>query len=171
MRRIDGFENYSVTSCGKVYSHNANRFLALHDNGHGYLMINLWKDGVRKNMSVHRLVASAYIPRNISCSEVNHIDGNKKNNNVDNLEWCTHEHNMIHAVKKGLSSRGVKRKNNNSGYVGVHKLKNGKFQAHIKVNGKSKTIGYYNDAIEAAKARDTASIAIHGDTGKLNFNI
>lgn len=70
----------------------------------GYLQVTLYDKVSKKNEKkyVHRLVAQAFIPNpdNLPC--VNHIDGNKQNNRVDNLEWCSYKQNMEHAVKTGL---------------------------------------------------------------------
>ncbi len=69
---------------------------------HGYVWINLWKNGKSKTHSVHRLVAMAFIENPNEFPAVNHIDGNKKNNTVDNLEWCTNSYNQLHASVNGL---------------------------------------------------------------------
>ena len=75
-----------------------------------YLQVLLWKNGRRKMKYLHRLVAETFIPNPENLPEVNHKDGNKSNNCVDNLEWVTHRDNQIHAYKKRLrhdSRRGV----------------------------------------------------------------
>ncbi len=69
----------------------------------GYLRATLRKDGIETFASVHRLVAQAFIPNSNSYDVVNHKDGNKMNNNVSNLEWCTASDNMYHAFKTGLN--------------------------------------------------------------------
>lgn len=70
-----------------------------------YQIINLSKlDGSKRTFSVHRLVMMAFNPiKDMNELEVNHIDGNKKNNKLENLEWCTTSENQIHAFKIGLN--------------------------------------------------------------------
>ena len=68
----------------------------------GYLVAHLSKDNKAKNILVHRLVAESFIPNPNKYPCVNHIDGNKQNNNINNLEWCTHSENDLHAYKIGL---------------------------------------------------------------------
>jgi hypothetical protein len=69
----------------------------------GYKVVNLKVDGEQKNHLVHRLVAEAFIPNPDNKKFVNHIDGNKLNNEVSNLEWCTRSENMKHATEIGLA--------------------------------------------------------------------
>lgn len=73
--------------------------------GTDYQIINLSKlDGSKRTFRVHRLVMMAFNPiENMDELEVNHIDGNKKNNKLENLEWCTASENQIHAFKTGLN--------------------------------------------------------------------
>lgn len=66
----------------------------------GYMRISA---GVHKTQFVHRLVAMTFIPNKNNLPVINHIDGNKKNNFIENLEWCTQRHNMQHAHRTGLS--------------------------------------------------------------------
>ena len=65
----------------------------------GYLVVNLSKDGSNKRYYIHRLVASAFIPNPDNLPEVNHIDENKMNNSVENLEWCNHSYNSNHGTR------------------------------------------------------------------------
>ena len=76
----------------------------------GYLRVTLIKDGKRKKVFVHRLVAEAFIESDTDGLQVNHIDGNKSNNTVGNLEWCTGRENMHHAFDSGLFDEAIKRK-------------------------------------------------------------
>lgn len=71
----------------------------------GYLSVMLYdKNHNRKTILVHRLVASAFISNDMDCPQINHIDGDKTNNNVENLEWCTASYNSKHAFQNGLAS-------------------------------------------------------------------
>lgn len=78
------------------------KILKLYISKKGYLQVNLTKNRQSKTSSVHRLVATAFIQNPKNKPEVNHIDGNKQNNKIDNLEWVTSSENTIHAIKTGL---------------------------------------------------------------------
>jgi len=96
-----GFSSYSVTSSGEVYSHLSERFLKLQDRG--YVQVGLLgDDGIKKNVYVHRLVALVFCDGFSEDKHVNHIDGDKSNNNAWNLEWVTRSENMIHAWQNDL---------------------------------------------------------------------
>lgn len=95
----NGGNQYSKFSCKKKLKE---KFLCFGDNGHGYQFIILYKNKISKNFYVHRLVAEAFIPNPNNLPEVNHKDGNKQNNCVSNLEWCTNGENQKHAYKTGL---------------------------------------------------------------------
>ena len=71
--------------------------LSAHNNGRGYLHVNLCANGTTKHFYVHRLVSLAFVPNPNKWTEVNHKDGNKANNCANNLEWCTAKFNMKHA--------------------------------------------------------------------------
>ncbi len=70
---------------------------------HDYLSVTLCINGNTKRYRLHRLIAIVLIPNPENKPQVNHIDGNKHNNRVDNLEWCTQKYNSIHSLKTGLS--------------------------------------------------------------------
>ena len=72
-----------------------------------YYQVALFKNGKRKNFSVHRLVANEFIPNTENKPFINHIDGNPSNNHVSNLEWCTPKENTIHAWEMGLCKNSL----------------------------------------------------------------
>ena len=107
MKEIEGYEGlYSITSCGKVWSHRRNKFLKPRVQRDGYLLVNLIKDKKQITFQLHRLVAMAYLPnpQNLPC--INHKDENKKNNNINNLEWCDHQYNSKYYFERHAQNTG-----------------------------------------------------------------
>ncbi|MCF0232461.1 MAG: NUMOD4 motif-containing HNH endonuclease [Enterococcus sp.] len=112
-RDIKGYEGlYQVSNLGRVKSldryvrckHNSKAHIkgkikAISKNRYGYCMVGLAKENTYKGFCVHRLVAQAFIPNPQNKREINHIDCNKENNIVKNLEWCSRKENMQHASK------------------------------------------------------------------------
>lgn len=78
----------------------------INDNGKGYKLVCLTVNKVRKNKYIHRLMAEHFIDNPDNKPLVNHIDGNKSNNTISNLEWCTLSENMQHASRTGLLADG-----------------------------------------------------------------
>lgn len=101
---INGFEGlYKISDKGNVYSAKTNKNLSLNRiTKDGYNHVAIRKDGKAHNLKIHRIVAKHFIPNPENKPTVNHIDGNKQNNSVSNLEWATREENMQHAYKLGL---------------------------------------------------------------------
>lgn len=101
---VVGYEGlYQVSNLGRVRNIKRLNILKPHYDGqHRYLQVCLCKNGHPKNLLLHRVVAKTFIPSELDNLEVNHKDGNKTNNNVDNLEWCTRSENLEHAVNNGL---------------------------------------------------------------------
>lgn len=98
-----GFEDYCVTDDGAIYSLKSKKFLNLQYNDNGYVVVTLRKDGKTKTLRIHRLVALMYLRDSyFDGAHVNHIDGDKTNNNVQNLEWVTRQENMRHAYDNDL---------------------------------------------------------------------
>lgn len=99
-----GFERYSITSCGKVWSQTSNRFLTNYSNKKHhdkYFRVFLSDyDKKVKTVKIHRLVAYAFLEKPFGKNHVNHIDGDIYNNHVDNLEWCTPTENNTHSMEK-----------------------------------------------------------------------
>jgi hypothetical protein len=86
---------------GNSYVTKPEVYLKLKENEKGYLKVRLSKNGKAKTYRVHRIVAEAFLENPNNYKEVNHIDENKTNNNVNNLEWCTREQNIEHSIKSG----------------------------------------------------------------------
>lgn len=92
---VGGYEGlYSVTSNGEIYSHITDKFLKPNITRNGYATVQLFKNKIGKRVSIHRLVAKAFIPNPLNKPQVNHKDENKSNNCVSNIEWCTPKENM-----------------------------------------------------------------------------
>ena len=79
------------------------RVLKQPTNSHGYLYVSIHKDGKQRVIQSHELIAKTFLPNPENKPQVNHIDGNKKNNKVDNLEWVTPSENLLHAFRTGLN--------------------------------------------------------------------
>jgi hypothetical protein len=102
MKDIKGYEGlYSITRNGEVYSHISNKYLKPM-KVLGYLRVELTKNRERKTLRIHRLVAMMFIRNPKNKKEVNHINGIKTDNRVENLEWNTAKENMRHAYDNGL---------------------------------------------------------------------
>lgn len=95
---IKGYENYLVTEQGQIINSKTGRALKPSITANGYYRVNLRKNGQTKTLYIHRIVAEAFIPNPNNYNEVNHIDEDKTNNNVENLEWVTHKSNINHAT-------------------------------------------------------------------------
>lgn len=152
-RDIEGYEGlYQVSNYGRVKSlkrtcfqengyginiHNYKaRILKYAKHKQGYLIVNLSKNSKAHTKQVHRLVAQAFISNAKCLLEVNHIDGNKQNNCVDNLEWCTRIQNQRHAEAHNLIKRN-----------------------YGKENGMSKKVYYYDNKGNLLKEYETLTQA------------
>lgn len=116
---IEGYEGlYQVSNLGNIKSLERKvlckngEFKTIHEKNRKpfkdkdeYLGLTLSKNGKLQTIKVHREVAKAFIPNNNNKEQVNHIDGNKNNNIISNLEWCTNQENRNHAIKNGLANQ------------------------------------------------------------------
>jgi hypothetical protein len=90
-RRVVNHKSGSTRLCAGIQ-------MTARDNGNGYLIVSLRKQGKRKNHYVHRLVAMAFVENPDSKTHINHIDFNTRNNRASNLEWCTQKENVNHSA-------------------------------------------------------------------------
>ena len=105
-------DRYSVSNLGQVKSNYANKEKILKPffNKYGYLMVDIRHPNTRKSISVHRLVAMAFIPNPDNLKEVNHKDEDKTNNCVDNLEWCDTKYNCNYGTRNQRKAEKCRKK-------------------------------------------------------------
>lgn len=144
-REIPGFPGYRVFSDGRIWSKprldacnhpQGGLFLKTKPDTQGYLQVALALNGRAHFRRVHRLVASAFLPGFKKTDQVNHIDGDKKNNRIENLEACSSRHNIDHRerVVKGRKRWGVF-------FVKPSRRPRGYWVAKIRVGGKQVLLG------------------------------
>lgn len=137
---------YSITEDGQCYNNRTELFLKGQISNSGYLNYNLTlPDGTKKRKYAHRLVAIAYIPNPENKPEVNHIDGNKLNNNIKNLEWVTASENQLHNTEI----------NNKSSLKEVYQF-----------NKQKEIIAHYNGINEAARKTGLSVCLIQQEINK-----
>lgn len=109
---ITGYEDrYMVSTLGQIKSFVVDKvdgkLMKLINDKNGYKKINLYKNGKKTTFQVHRLVAIAFIPNPENKPQVNHIDEDKTNNNVSNLEWVTAKENTNHGTRNVRSGESI----------------------------------------------------------------
>lgn len=105
---IEGYEGlYQVSNLGRVKRVTTGRILKSGKDKKGYLKVVLCKNNIKSAKTIHRLVAQAFIPNNENKPEVNHIDENKTNNMVSNLEWMTAKENSNHGTRNERVAKAV----------------------------------------------------------------
>ena len=140
---VKGYEGlYQVSSIGRVKSLRIDRMLKP-NNHHEYNRVSLVKDGKKRNCLVHRLVAMAFIPNPSNKKQINHINKNRSDNRVDNIEWVTQRENTNHSYSF--------KKNRSSEYTGVTK-QGDKWVSRYKENGIEIYLGIFKTEEEAATA-------------------
>lgn len=108
---IKGFEKYYlISNLGNVQTIKTGKLRKTQKNDDGYLCLLFCVNYIRYTKYIHRLIAEAFIENPLNLPEVNHINGIKLDNSIKNLEWCTHQNNMVHAHKTELikQARGIK---------------------------------------------------------------
>lgn len=98
-KEIDGYENYMVSTFGRVYNIKKKNILKGDIDCWGYHRVQLYNKHGRKHIKRNVLVARAFIPNPNNLPEVNHLDEDKSNNRVDNLKWCTEKENCNHGTR------------------------------------------------------------------------
>lgn len=165
---IPEFEGrYQASSLGRIRSIQDNHgnyrehIRATWVSSKGYVYVQLFVKDVRHNVSVHHAVASAFIPNPENKKTVNHIDGNKQNNHVTNLEWNTQSENLKHAHATGLKKgqehfKGVKLGSTSKFHNVTYDPARGRWIASVKFQGKMHTrrfpVSKYGDSAEILAA-------------------
>lgn len=136
-RDVVGYEGlYQVSSLGRVKSLErmsayrpssgsrkvGGRLLTVNHSKDGYPRVKLSKNGSAKYITIHRLVALAFIPKPAWATEVNHIDENKDNNTTENLEWCTHRYNSNYGTRT-LRQSETNRKKRDDGFYSSRRIR------------------------------------------------
>lgn len=148
---IVGFEGlYEVSNKGRVRSIRRNALVKAQPTVGGYLEVHCYNHQKYKIFTIHRLVATAFIPNPQGKRTVNHIDGNKKNNCVENLEWATYSENHKHAYRTGLKKVSDKQRMAASATGTRTCLLNRKKTPVIKICSTGEEI-FYESAHEAAR--------------------
>jgi hypothetical protein len=152
---IAGFEDYLIYEDGRVFNKKRRRYLRLTLGCNGYLFIHLCKQGIRKSFNIHRLLAQYFVANPEMKTHVDHIDGNKENNSLENLRWATRAENNRNA-RKG--------KNNTSGEKNVTWFKrDSKWRVQFNIGGKNRHFGYFSNYDDAIKFARQKRREFHGD--------
>lgn len=196
---VAGYEgDYQVSNLGRVKSLKASDELIMSQtlNTSGYYKINLFKNGKRINSRVHRLVAEAFHPNPENKYSIDHIDGDRLNNNVSNLRWATTQENQWNRKANKSSRYGARRNkykgvyysptyksspnlDKPSGRKAAEDLKKGidnrytvkrekPWQAQIRHDGKHLSAGWYHTEKEAVEAYNKKAKELRGDFAVLN---
>ena len=95
---------YEVSNTGYIRNAHTKKILKTQINKQGYKTLSLSKDGKARTVRVNRLIAQSFYGGSFDGLDVDHVDTNKQNNHISNLEWCTNKENMAHAYTNGLAS-------------------------------------------------------------------
>ena len=156
---IDGFGGvYSVSNYGDVKNNRTGKLMKPRKNEKGYLHIGLTKNGKQKSMRVNRLVAQAFIPNPENKSQVNHIDFNRENNCVSNLEWVTSKENTQYSVCNRKCPGQQKKRNNKTGERNITHY-NGYYV--VRIYGKKYLSKSFKNIEDAKKWRDIKLKEMH----------
>ena len=145
-KRIEEFPSYEISNLGNVRNFWYKRHLTCRDNGKGYLVVHFKVNSKVYTRYVHRLVAVTFLGK--SDYDVDHIDNNKSNNKVDNLQYVSHSENLFL----------IRKRQQPDSFMGVVTTKSG-FIAQTKVGSVRVLQSYHKTALEAARAYDKFVIA------------
>ena len=136
---------YEVSTTGKIRNANTRKEFKLKPRKDGYIRVGLRKNNVYKQHYLARLIYDSFLGIPAGSFEINHIDKNKLNNFLTNLELISQRENCCHRSKDKI--------NKTSKHPGVCKAYDGKFRSYIYIDGKQKSLGYYFTEDQAYQAR------------------
>jgi hypothetical protein len=141
MQRIKNYPNYLIDEFGKIYNNKLKRFIKPYLNKNGYYQISLTNEIGTKKLYLHRLLAINFIDNPLNKSCINHINGIKSDNRLENLEWATYIENSKHAFRNGLAKHS-------------NLFVNNKRLSRIKLVLDTQTGIFYESATEAAMSKN-----------------
>ena len=152
---IKNYSNYEVSTFGNIRNITTRNILKGRLRGKGYYAVALFNENGRKDVSIHRIVADTFIENENNKEQVDHRDGNKLNNRVENLRWIQNNENQ--------RNRNIS-KNNTTGVKGVcYDKKNKSFNANITLDGLKIHIGCFKTLEEAKHARISKAKLLFGE--------
>jgi hypothetical protein len=144
---LKGYEEiYRINKYGEVYSNKHKKILKPHNNGYGYLFLVLTKNGIKKHIKIHRLLALQFIPNPNNYPIIDHIDRNSLNNSLDNLRWTT----------RSINNRNRNIPNSSSGFPNIMLNSCGNYRVVIMLNRKIIYNKTFKTLDEALSERDCA---------------
>ena len=157
-KKIEGYDRYEISNFGSVRSKYGKNLIYLkkQEDSRGYIWVGLRTKGKTKYNSIHKLVALHFLGKIPENMQINHMDGDSKNNKVNNLEYVSMRENINHRYAlKGVSK------------LGTRMTKGGKFTSQIRIQGKMKHLGTFQTEQDARAAYVKAAME-QGDKKYLN---
>lgn len=153
-RKVEGYPLYSISNKGRIRNDKSNRILKGGIDNYGYPQVILCNSGKRKSKKIHRLVSEAFISNPDNKPQVNHKDGIKTNNTVNNLEWVTNQENQshfwreldnkTHKQNRSRSHKGKGLLSENPNAKSVIRLEDGKIYKTIKEAAEDIGLNYHH---------------------------
>lgn len=140
---ITGYLEYQVSNLARIKSKSGNPMSLITDQK-GYYKVNLWQDSKRKTFRVHRLMAIEFMPNPNNLPFINHINGIKTDNRLENLEWCTNSENNKHAFH-------ILKAYENSNYIGAKGIKHLKSKKVFQFSLDGKLINKFDGVRDAGR--------------------